>query len=132
MMPNLTWGRTDKLRDVVKSIRNEIISLGGEVFFNSKLIDVISKDGKLRAVKAQTQCGEVTIDCDFCILAAGHSARDTFEMLASKVKMQQKPFSIGVRIEHLQEHINKAQYGETNGLPPANYSLSCHLMLTNS
>ncbi len=118
---------TDKLRDVVKSIRNEIISLGGEVFFNSKLIDVISKDGKLRAVKAQTQRGEVTIDCDFCILAAGHSARDTFEMLASKVKMQQKPFSIGVRIEHLQEHINKAQYGETNGLPPANYSLSCHL-----
>ncbi|MDE6372742.1 MAG: hypothetical protein K2L61_04280, partial [Clostridia bacterium] len=119
---------TDKLRDVIKNMRGEILSLGGEVYFDSRLVDVKSKDGKLIAVDIDTRDrGVWSVDCDCCILAIGHSARDTFEMLASKVAIEQKPFSIGVRIEHLQSAIDKGQYGEQKGLPPANYSLSCHL-----
>lgn len=118
---------TDNLKDVVKNIRNEIIALGGEVRFDTKFTDVKFKDGRLYAIKAFSPQGEITLDCDFCILAAGHSARDTFEMLASKIDMQSKPFSIGVRIEHLQRNIDLAQYGTAQGLPAANYSLSCHL-----
>ena len=118
---------TDKLKVVVKNIRDEIIKLGGDVYFDTKLTDVKSKDGKLYAVEATSPQGLITLDCDFCILATGHSARDTFEMLASKTDMQSKPFSIGVRIEHLQRDIDKAQYGSAKGLPAANYSLSAHL-----
>ncbi|MDE6473661.1 MAG: hypothetical protein K2L70_00985 [Clostridia bacterium] len=119
---------TDKLRDVIKNMRNEILSLGGEVYFDSCLVDVVAQGGKLVAVKVDTKNrGLWSIDCDCCILAIGHSARDTFEMLVSKVDIEQKPFSVGVRIEHLQSAIDKGQYGEQKGLPPANYSLSCHL-----
>ncbi|MDE6275963.1 MAG: NAD(P)/FAD-dependent oxidoreductase [Clostridia bacterium] len=119
---------TDKLRDVIKNMRNEILSLGGEVYFDSQFVDVKTKSGKLTAVEVDTKDrGRWSIDCDCCILAVGHSARDTFEMLVSKVEIEQKPFSIGARIEHLQSAIDKGQYGEQKGLPPANYSLSCHL-----
>lgn len=119
---------TDKLRDVIKNMRNEILSLGGEVFFDSRLVDVKTKGGKLAAVEIESKDrGLWSVDCDCCILAIGHSARDTFEMLASKIMIEQKPFSIGVRIEHLQNAIDAGQYGEQKGLPPANYSLSCHL-----
>lgn len=119
---------TDRLKDVVGNIRKEIIALGGEVFFDTKLVDIKAVGGKLKAVEAHNkQKGVWTIDCDYCILAIGHSARDTFEMLASKTLIEQKPFSIGVRIEHLQKNIDKAQYGDAAGLPPANYSLSCRL-----
>ena len=119
---------TDKLVDVVKNIREEIIALGVRVYFDTKMVDVIAKDGKLKSVVAQSKDkGLWSIDCDCCILALGHSARDTFEMLCGKVVMQAKPFSIGVRIEHLQKNIDRAQYGYTQGLPAAAYSLSAHL-----
>ena len=119
---------TDKLRGVIKNMRQEIIALGGDVYFDSKLTDIKTKDGRLVGVEVDTKNkGLWSIDCDCCILAIGHSARDTFEMLVSKATIEQKPFSIGVRVEHLQSAIDKGQYGEQKGLPPANYSLSCHL-----
>ena len=119
---------TDKLRGVIKNMRQEIISLGGEVYFDSRLVDIKTSGSKLSSVEVDTKDkGLWSIPCDCCILAIGHSARDTFEMLASKVAIEQKQFSIGVRIEHLQSAIDRAQYGEQKGLPPANYSLSCHL-----
>ncbi|MDE5756338.1 MAG: hypothetical protein K2I23_04540 [Clostridia bacterium] len=119
---------TDKLRGVIKNMRAEIIALGGEVHFDSRLVDIKAKGGKLVAVEVATKDrGLWSIDCDCCILAIGHSARDTFEMLVSKVAIEQKPFSIGARIEHLQNAIDVGQYGSQKGLPPANYSLSCHL-----
>lgn len=119
---------TDKLRNVIKNMRQEIISLGGEVYFDSVLVDLKTNGDSLTAVEIATKDkGLWSIDCDCCILAIGHSARDTFEMLASKVSIEQKPFSIGVRVEHLQSNINKGQYGNQKGLPPANYSLSTHL-----
>ena len=119
---------TDKLRNVIKNMRNEILSLGGEVYFDSRLVDVKTNGNKLVAAVVDTKDkGRWSVDCDCCILAIGHSARDTFEMLVSKVAIEQKPFSVGVRIEHLQSAIDRGQYGEQKGLPPANYSLSCHL-----
>ena len=119
---------TDRLIDVVKNMREDIIAMGGKVYFNSRLTDVKIKDGKLKSITVLNKDGgEWSVDCDYCILAIGHSARDTFEMLSSKVLMSAKPFSIGVRIEHLQESIDRAQYGENLGLPPATYSLAAHL-----
>ena len=94
---------TDKLTQVVANMRRDIIALGGEVYFNSRLTDLIIKDGRLTGVYIENaDRGLWSVDCDYCILAIGHSARDTFEMLSSKVLMQAKPFSVGVRIEHLQ------------------------------
>ncbi len=119
---------TDKLRNVIKNMRNEILSLGGEVYFDSRLVDIKTNGNKLVAAVVDTKDkGRWSVDCDCCILAIGHSARDTFETLVSKVAIEQKPFSVGVRIEHLQSAIDRGQYGEQKGLPPANYSLSCHL-----
>ena len=101
---------TDILREVVKNIREQIISLGGTFHFEAKLTDLIVKDNKLEAVMVNDQ---ERIDTEICILAIGHSARDTFMMLHDrKVHMEQKPFSIGMRVEHLQEWINEAQYGK--------------------
>lgn len=118
---------TDILVNVVKSIRKEIISLGGEVRFETKLCDLRFKDGKL--VSAVTADEE--IPCERLILATGHSARDTFLMLNNNgVNMIRKPFSIGVRIEHLQSDINKALYGDFAfhpALSAADYKLAAHL-----
>ena len=118
---------TDILKNIVKNIRNEIISLGGEVNFGSKLENLITEDNRVVGVIVN---GEKII-CDAIILAIGHSARDTFKMLEeNNVSMEQKPFSIGVRIEHLQKDIDKAMYGkfaESKNLKPANYKLAVHL-----
>lgn len=115
---------TDILKDVVKNMRNEIISLGGEVRFNSKLEDLIIKNNKLKAIIVS---GE-EIPCEVAILATGHSARDTYEMLYKRgIFMSPKPFAIGVRIEHPQELINKNQYGKFAGHPrlrAADYKLT--------
>ena len=119
---------TDRLVDVVKNMREDIIALGGSVYFDTQVVDFNVKDGRLKSLLLRSKDkGEFTLDCDYCVLAIGHSARDTFETLAGKVAMQQKPFSIGARIEHLQSSINSAQYGDAQGLPPASYSLSAHL-----
>lgn len=120
---------TDNLVNVVRNMREEIIRLGGEVFFDSRLVGVKSVDGALASVDIQTaDRGLIGVDCKDCILAVGHSARDTFQMLTGKISMVQKPFSIGVRIEHLQVNTDMAQYGASGGkLPPADYKLACHL-----
>lgn len=100
---------TDVLKEVVKNIRNKIISLGGEVRFNSKLQDIVVKDKKIKAAIIN---GE-EVPCEVLILAIGHSSRDTYEMLHKReVFMSPKPFAIGVRIEHPQELINENQYGK--------------------
>ncbi len=105
---------TDKLREIVKKIKNEIISLGGEVITSSKLTDIKVKNG----VISQIEVNGNSLPCSNLFLAIGHSARDTFEMLMEKnVLMEVKPFSIGVRIEHLQETINKGLYGKYSGHP---------------
>ncbi len=119
---------TDILINVVQGIRRRIIELGGEVRFNSRLTGLVIENGALRAVKVTDCAGEHELMCSDLILAIGHSARDTFEMLRdSGVPMEAKPFSMGVRIEHGQKDIDLAQYGETEGLPPADYSLNVHL-----
>jgi len=99
---------TDRLPKAVAGIRNEIIRLGGEVRFETQLTGIITEAGAVRA--AVTDKG--TIETNAIVLAIGHSARDTFEMLnALAIPMERKPFSIGARIEHRQSWLNTAQYG---------------------
>lgn len=106
---------TDILKSVVADLRNRISSLGGEVRFSCRLTGVRIKEGRICGITVNE--GEA-IDCEVLVLAIGHSARDTFQMLyASGVGFIQKPFSIGVRIEHPQEVVNKAQYGLAAGHP---------------
>lgn len=118
---------TDYLRQVVRNLRCEIIRLGGEVRFESKLDGIFAENGKIVGASVN---GE-RIDTDHLVLAIGHSARDSFEMLhRAGVYMEQKPFSIGARIEHRQKRVNRAQYGaaaEHPALGAADYKLSCHL-----
>ncbi len=118
---------TDILVNVVKSIREEILSLGGRILFDTKLEDVNIANGKVISVTANGK----EIKCDSLILATGHSARDTFKMLLSKgVEMIRKPFAVGVRIEHLRADIDKALYGDFAQSPylgAADYKLAVHL-----
>ncbi len=117
---------TDRLVDVVANMRREIERLGGEVRFNAKFVAVETSGGALKAVRVVGESGEYTIDTDACVLAVGHSARDVFEYLDGKTLIEQKPFAVGVRIEHLQSDIDLAQHGRARGkLPAADYKLSC-------
>ena len=115
---------TDKLRNVVKNLRNKIIELGGEIRFLSPLSGIKSTGRKIKTVSTNG----CDINCAALVLAIGHSAHDTFEMLMkSGVELTPKPFSVGARIEHLQSDIDKALYGKYAGhpaLPPAEYALS--------
>ena len=117
---------TDVLLTVVQNIRHRIIELGGEVRFKTQVTGLRSENGMLTGLEIN---GMETVDCDHAILAIGHSARDTFEMLLSQnIPMEPKPFSMGVRIEHKQSMVDAAQYGEENPvLPPADYKLVRHL-----
>lgn len=119
---------TDILRKVVKNLREEVIALGGEVRFGTKLTGIVSEHGRLMGVEVVNEMIRQVIPCSRLILAIGHSARDTFKMLKDKgIAMEQKPFSIGVRIEHPQELVDIAQYGKPSrelGLPPAEYKLN--------
>ena len=114
---------TDKLRDIVKSMRNEIISLGGEVRFNTQMTDLCVKDNQIVGVEVNH---EEIIPCDVVVTAVGHSARDTFEMFLKKgITMTQKAFAIGVRAEHKQDLIGTAMYGEAKDLlPTADYKVT--------
>ena len=99
---------TDLLRGVVKKIREEIIRLGGEVRFNTKVDDFIIENGAIQGVVTNKK---ETIKSRHVILAIGHSARDTFEQIyAHGIEMIAKPFAVGVRVEHPQVLIDKAQY----------------------
>jgi len=118
---------TDRLREVVKNIRAKIIKNGGDIYFGTRLNGVEVTQNRLSAVNICNKEGMRTVVTENLILAAGHSARDTARMLFnSGVVMEQKPFSIGIRIEHPQELINEAQYGKgyAAGLPPAEYKLA--------
>ena len=122
---------TDNLRTVVRNIRRKITDLGGEYRFNSKLKNLIVKNDVLQAISVEGPQGEYDLPADRLFLAVGHSARDTFEMLLRcGVFMEQKAFSVGARIEHLQKDLNVSQYGkEANNplLPAADYKLAVHL-----
>lgn len=123
---------TDRLPATVKNIREQIISLGGEVNFETALQNIILKDGRVTGIEVKPQNDSpYRVDAEKVILAVGHSARDTFELLQSlNIPMEQKPFSIGARIEHPQELIDVSQYGKFAGHPnlgAADYKLAVHL-----
>lgn len=116
---------TDVLKNVIKNIRREIISLGGEFIFEATVTNLEISGGNLKSVIYLKNNAENIIETDCAVLAIGHSARDTFEMLLRKgVVLEQKPFSMGVRIEHKAKEINKSQYGKfAPKLPTADYKL---------
>lgn len=115
---------TDVLINVVRNMRNEILSLGGTIQFQSQVTDLHFEEGKLSKVQVNQ---EQWIPTEAAVLAIGHSARDTFRMLVDRqVPMRSKPFAVGVRMEHPQVMINKNQYGEEYplSLPAASYKLT--------
>lgn len=123
---------TDHLTGAVRTLREEIESLGGEVRFGTRVSDVLlGEDDTLRGVVTHSERGREEIAADALVLATGHSARDTFEMLQRRgARIAQKPFSIGVRVEHDQRMVDRAQYGSMavhSALGAADYKLSCHL-----
>ncbi len=126
---------TDILCKIVKNMRKKIIQNGGEVVFNTRFIGFSSSNGILDSIKLETMMNGhshiMEVDCNNLVLAIGHSARDTFEILFNHgIHMEQKSFAVGVRVEHTQEQINKAQYGENykkiygDILPVADYKLA--------
>lgn len=101
---------TDKLRDVIKNMRNKIISMGGTILYNTTLTNLIINNNSLEKIEINNN--EV-IKCNALVLAIGHSARDTFEMLyKNNLNMENKPFAVGLRIQHIQNMINESQYGK--------------------
>ncbi len=131
---------TDKLSGIVEGMRDEIIRQGGEVRFNTKLTGITLRDAapqkgarRITGVTFSERGGrDYTEPCSILVLATGHSSRDTFYMLKQAgLKMEPKPFAVGVRAEHLQEKINEAQYGKDyrsryGKLPAADYKLTYH------
>jgi uncharacterized FAD-dependent dehydrogenase len=116
---------TDKLSSIIKNIRKTIEEYGGEYHFETKVVDFIIKDNKIKGVI--TQNGD-KIEADSVILATGHSARDIYNLFNEKqLALEAKPFAMGIRIEHPQELINQIQYHSPNYsslLPAASYSLA--------
>lgn len=115
---------TDVLREVVDRMLGQIEECGGEVHYRTRLDSITEHaDGTVTAV---TSCGDFV--CGAMVLALGHSARDTYRMLIARgFAIEPKPMSIGVRIEHWQEDIDRALYGDFAGHPalgPAEYALS--------
>ena len=124
---------SDKLPGIVATMRNEIIELGGEVRFGTRLVDWEFQEGAISSVSLE-QVEEGTIyaqPVSKVVLACGHSARDVFDLCKrSDFAMEQKPFSVGVRIEHPQKVINSAQWGKAANHPAlgaAEYKLAVHL-----
>ncbi|MGC4235801.1 MAG: FAD-dependent monooxygenase [Niabella sp.] len=115
---------TNKLPKIITAMREQIMDCGGEVWFEEKLVDLVIHKENITGVKTQSGA---TIDGEAVILATGHSARDIFHLLHQKnISIEAKPFALGVRAEHPQSLIDKAQYKcDSRGmyLPPASYSL---------
>lgn len=115
---------TNKLPKIIKAIRETILNYGGNILFNTRVVDILIKNKEVQGV--ETQSGAI-IHSKKIILATGHSARDIFELLYNKgIKIEAKPFALGVRVEHSQQLIDQIQYhcdirGEY--LPPAPYSI---------
>lgn len=115
---------TDILKKIVRSMREEIIALGGEVRFETRVTDLLIAGDRIKGLVLN---GEEELPAEHVVLALGHSARDTFSMLhKQKVAMKAKPFAIGMRVEHPQELINLSQYGkkEAGALGNAIYKLT--------
>jgi uncharacterized protein len=117
---------SNRLPAVVKAIRRKIEAMGGEIRFSCRLEDLDIVDGRL--LRLATSSG--SIPADIALVAIGHSARDTYEMLVKRgVPMEQKPFQMGVRIEHPQHLVNRVKYGShrlEDRLGAADYSLVAH------
>jgi len=116
---------TNKLPQLIANIREQIISCGGEIHFDSKMTDILIEQGKVKGISINDS---QNVSCDKLILATGHSARDIYFLLDKKgVKQEYKSFAMGVRVEHSQTLIDKIQYkcNDDRGeyLPPASYSL---------
>ena len=123
---------SDVLVEVVKNMREELIKMGVEFHFDTTLVDFNIDEGKISDIYLKNnETGTISNKkCDLLILATGHSARDIYYMLDKhNIYLEKKPFSIGVRIEHKKEDIDKAQYGEKyyKYLPAADYKLAVHL-----
>ncbi len=115
---------TDKLRNIVINMRNEIKKMGGEILYNTCLTDIKVVDNQITSININN---DKWLDTDILVLALGHSARDTFKMLyARNLEMMSKPFAVGIRIQHPQKLINKSQYGseEVPKLGAASYKLT--------
>ena len=115
---------TNRLPGIIQKMREAIIGCGGEVHFDSKLTDIRIVQNQIRSIQINEQTWH---DCEQLILATGHSARDIFQLLFDRgVKIEAKPFALGVRIEHSQNLIDEIQYHglhNDENLPPASYSL---------
>ena len=121
---------TDRLKGVVASIREEIRSLGGTVLFETRLEELILRGSRTAGAVVSCRGEKRDFLTDTVLLCIGHSARDTVQQLFSQgLRMQQKPFAMGVRIEHPREMIDRARYGRFAGHPAlgaASYKLICH------
>lgn len=115
---------TNKLPNIISKIKQTILDCGGEVHFETKVIDFIIENKSITGVKLET--GDI-IKAKNTILATGHSARDIFHLLNKKeIEIKYKPFAMGVRLEHPQSIIDKIQYSRNDRgefLPPANYKI---------
>lgn len=108
---------TDRLRQVIASMRQEVLRLGAEIRFKTRLTGITVQNGRVTEIEVN---GSESLACSTLVLAIGHSSRDTYAMLKNRgVPMEAKPFAVGVRAEHLQSVINTAQYGEAAALLPA-------------
>ena len=127
---------TDRLRGVIQKLRKEILSLGGEIRFNTKVTSLVIRGGRVcglrycgTGMKERSEGRDELLPCDAVVLAPGHSARDTIRAFrAQGVPMSSKPFAVGYRVSHPQSLINRSQYGITDqhqmqllGLAPAGY-----------
>lgn len=121
---------TDRLKGVVASIREEILSLGGTVLFETRLEELLLRGGRIAGALLSCRGETREFLTDTLLLCIGHSARDTVQRLFSQgVRMVQKPFAMGVRIEHPRAFIDRSQYGSFAGHPAlgaASYKLICH------
>ena len=122
---------TDRLCGAVKEIRRRILELGGDVLFETQVTDILTHGDRLVGLVLENADGEWELPCTQAIFAVGHSARDTMEMLHRRgVRMEKKPFAVGVRIEHPRTLIDRSQYGAFAAHPAlgaADYKLACHL-----
>jgi len=122
---------TDYLHVTLQNLRRELQSHGADIRFGHRLNRVRAEDGRLTAVDVTGPEGAYTLPARQVILAPGHSARDTFAMLyTAGAAMEQKPFAVGVRIEHRQADMDAVQYKSYAGHPglgAASYKLACHL-----
>ena len=122
---------TDFLHIVLQNLRRELLALGVDIRFETRLTDLDIRQGRLAGVTVEGPEGTCSLPCTHLALCPGHSARDTFAMLHARgVRMEAKPFAVGVRIEHRQADCDAAQYKQYAGhpgLPASSYKLSCHL-----